>query len=493
MIQELPGDWASALNALGLETAQTAEPSGESQLWYQVTMRFMTRGFLIAYLRPEHEQLKLRIECALPHPEKQPIFSAALVRQLEQQGASHATLTHPGPPMVVSAQLPQTLDDLQIKAIGALLLKIGDYIHQAEADAHTPMPFAAEAPIAPVPTQAPSAAQEEAPKRVSAFEAIGAGAPAPAATTAPAAPAAPPRGGAFESIGDGGPAPAPPHTSAAKTVKLERFELSPQTAALTLWLKLDVALERHERTTLEQGLSKHLRIRFDVDVKVEYSSREDELRFILEPIIDRDETALRRTAQDISRLFDRLIQFGTMGMDLFGALDLRQSTRNHEFTERDTLVDVPSKRLHVSEAEQDRRVISQAPASPAPAAPPAEQGVVLSFSADTTTSVEPSASSHNDRGALKPGNFSDPRLKRADSTAPLVDVILRHPGFSDKRIGQVLNILLSIEHSKALQLIEAAPCVIAWGVSRERALTFKNVIEGAGGKALLVEPGTFEA
>jgi hypothetical protein len=92
---------------------------------------------------------------------------------------------------------------------------------------------------------------------------------------------------------------------------------------------------------------------------------------------------------------------------------------------------------------------------------------------------------------LEAGRFDDPRLKGPDATTSLVDVVLRHPGYSDRRIGQVLSILLSIEYSGSLELINKAPTVIAWGVSRERAQTMKTVIEGAGGKVHLSEPGQF--
>lgn len=92
---------------------------------------------------------------------------------------------------------------------------------------------------------------------------------------------------------------------------------------------------------------------------------------------------------------------------------------------------------------------------------------------------------------LRAGRFDDPRLDAVDATTPLVDVVLRHPGYSDRNIGQVLSILLSIDYSDALELANDAPRVIAWGVGNDRAQTMKTVIEGAGGKVHLVEPDTF--
>lgn len=93
--------------------------------------------------------------------------------------------------------------------------------------------------------------------------------------------------------------------------------------------------------------------------------------------------------------------------------------------------------------------------------------------------------------ALKPGDFEDPRLREPESQAALVDVVLRHPGYSDRRVGQVLSILLSIEYHVALQLMSNSPCVIATGVARDRGDTLKRMVENAGGRVLLTDPGRF--
>jgi hypothetical protein len=54
-----------------------------------------------------------------------------------------------------------------------------------------------------------------------------------------------------------------------------------------------------------------------------------------------------------------------------------------------------------------------------------------------------------------------------------------------------LGILLDVDFTDAMELVQDAPCLIAWGVGRERGLRFKRVIENAGGKVVLVEPETF--
>lgn len=96
-----------------------------------------------------------------------------------------------------------------------------------------------------------------------------------------------------------------------------------------------------------------------------------------------------------------------------------------------------------------------------------------------------------EEGPLKAGNFDDARLKEPQSTSNLVDVVLRHPGYSDRRVGQVLSILLSIEYFAALRLMQASPIVIARAVANSRALTMQEVIEGAGGKIQLTDPDRY--
>ncbi len=110
---------------------------------------------------------------------------------------------------------------------------------------------------------------------------------------------------------------------------------------------------------------------------------------------------------------------------------------------------------------------------------------------DDKDSVVLASSEIADDDPLEEGRFDDPRLDEKDATTALVDVVLRHPGYSDKRVGQVLSILFSIEYYEALRLMNAAPIVIARGVSSERGHTIQNVVEGAGGRVKLAEPDRF--
>jgi len=99
----------------------------------------------------------------------------------------------------------------------------------------------------------------------------------------------------------------------------------------------------------------------------------------------------------------------------------------------------------------------------------------------------------DDSDPLQTGRFDDHRLDEPDATSALVDVVLRHPGYSDRRVGQVLSILFSIEYFEALGLMQNAPIVVARGVSRDRGQTIQTVVEAAGGRVKLTEPDRFPA
>jgi hypothetical protein len=102
----------------------------------------------------------------------------------------------------------------------------------------------------------------------------------------------------------------------------------------------------------------------------------------------------------------------------------------------------------------------------------------------------------DDTGAdsgIPSGAYQHPKLDRDDATTPLVDVVLRHPGYSRRNMGQVLTILLDIDYNQALEVIEKAPCIVGWNVSRNNALQLKDSIHNAGGRVLLVEPDYLEA
>jgi len=144
-----------------------------------------------------------------------------------------------------------------------------------------------------------------------------------------------------------------------------------------------------------------------------------------------------------------------------------------------TLNDIDTEVRRVLAAPSSPQGTGAAPQVPrAPSAHIPSSGVVFGLPSD---------------GPLKPGDFEDARLSEPDSEVPLVDVVLRHPGYSDRRVGQVLSILLSIEYHVALRLMNSSPCVIAHGVSKDRGYTLKNMVENAGGRIQLTDPGRYPA
>jgi hypothetical protein len=94
-------------------------------------------------------------------------------------------------------------------------------------------------------------------------------------------------------------------------------------------------------------------------------------------------------------------------------------------------------------------------------------------------------------GLLRQGHFADARLRVDDCEDALVDVVLRHPGCSNRRIGQVLSILFSISYLDASELAERAPCVIGWRVGQQAARKIKDVVEPTGAKIVLVPTDSF--
>lgn len=228
-----------------------------------------------------------------------------------------------------------------------------------------------------------------------------------------------------------------------------------------------------ELAELIKALSAHLRTKFEAQARPAEAVDRPSLRLpssartAVQLVVEPGDYggSLGALAADLGEFLERLEKFSAHGVDLFEYLGVhRQSDVK---TTGQTL-------------RQPPRTTSASTSPALPVADSLEQPVVLG--------LEPRTSAGS---SLQPGNFEDERLRREDATTALVDLVLRHPGYSDRRIGQVLSILLSIEYHQAVELSQRAPCVIAWGVGNQRAQSFKEVIESAGGKALLVEPGTF--
>ncbi len=290
----------------------------------------------------------------------------------------------------------------------------------------------------------------------------------------------PPQNAAFESIGTRSSASASEATIAA-------------TALTRLGERIRCAIGFHQPlgspalNALEDGLELSIYTKFRARTETVLSDERAELRlpeaakstlyFDIYPGADQSPSKLE---PKIEAYLEQLQSFSGAGIDLATYLGVSDTILDDS---SDSGARDDGRRSRRSQTRKSQRSTKRRP-SPTPAMEggrsPADDGFVLGLDTESAG-----------HGPLKPGNYTDPRLQREDAQTPLVDLVLRHPGYSDRNINQVLNILFSIEYHEASELAERSPCVVAWGIGLERAQSFKRVIENAGGKALLVEPGTF--
>lgn len=430
----MSNNWQEVLDALEVTTTPAAGPGGASGEWHQLVAAFGTRGFLRALT----DGIVLALECAPPGRLED------ACRALEHAGWTVETRQAP---FVARREFPSDVE--HARRVWISIARLADAVRGEDGEAF--VTAAASAVVAPV------------------------------ATTADATPAAPePEGevssapAAFEEIGAATP---PPIQQAAF-----RFAMDRAGDAIEVVLGFAEALDAGDYDALEKRLVGNLRGKYDVDVRVLHA-HEVSVKLDVEP---RTRVALRVVAAPESGLNVRSVEdavgtyFGTIddlagsGIDPLVFLGVRASRRNTGAFES---IGAPTT---ASAAETTSTLLVE----------DAEPG--LEPDGDEVVFVAEAAPLPAD-APLEPGRYDDARLKRADATTALVDVVLRHPGYSDRSIGQVLSILLSIDYASCLDLAARAPTVISWGVARDRALTMKTVIEGAGGRVLLVEPGAFGA
>ena len=509
-----PTHWSKALDTLDISAQTSSTPSGEAEDWAEVLKHFSTRGYLLVFLRPQAQGVSTRLDFALPQMERSASFGRELAARLRVLGARDAELSAEGPPAVVKAGFGD-LDEDRAQTILTLFLKVRDFIARLEDDPSAP------SPLEQVDAYPPRDREEDAGETTfSAMVAEDDEEDQPAREEAPAKKA--PSGGGFEVIGKSAPAPSSTDTSSTRSERTRSEEVASDSDFLAV-VASDVFVSRgavHMALALSNfpgasrydaildALRKIFRTSFDARVEptasVEHNlnvSGDRTICFILQPALTTaKEEDVRRLRDDLIDYCARLRKFGDLRLSLEEFLGIRSAARSTE--QRDAPRHERREERHTRQEEE-----------------PSSSGFVLGFGSDDapeqsareTRREDPprreqrardeepqgltlsfdGGESSSGRDALRPGDFEDARLKREDATSSLVDVVLRHPGYSDKNICQVLTILLSVDYSKALHTIQQAPCVIAWGIGLERALTFRNVIEGAGGKVLLVEPGTF--
>lgn len=425
--------WREILKELDIEPTETRAPSDHGGTWFQLRAVFGTTGFL----RLLTDGSRLALELAPPRGAQD------VITRLGRGGWEVGDAT--AVPLVADREFPA--EEAQLRDLWIAAAALGDAIRDDDAS-----DFASA--LDRFSTQVEEPGEE----------------PASADETKPAS--------AFEEIG------APGSESAEEREPMDgafAFALEVENRWVDVVLGFDAILDPIEFEGLERTLVRNLRAKFDVNVRA-IAAHEVGVRLERRP---ETKLALRVTPDEVVRemtvegtrraLLDYLGTIESLagsGIDPLVFLGVRRSER--------LAVDKPvTSGLEEIGGDEPRHEL-MVDDRPAERDAEDETNVVLSVE------VEP------ERGdPLVSGRYDDPRLKGPDATTSLVDVVLRHPGYSDKSIGQVLSILLSIEYARCLELAERAPIVIAWGVARDRAQTMKTVIEGAGGKVYLAEPGEF--
>lgn len=489
-----PATWRRAFDELHLSTTP-AEPPPQAygDAWAQLIARFTRRGFLRVLCAPDasSDGIAIRAEIVLPEVDRSADFAHELADALKGAGATSASVISATPPTQTHAVFPGDLSAEATRNVLLKLLKVSDFVQALEDD-----------PRASSPLRDADAAPPSSAVSLGGFETIGDRAPAEDERHDP--PREPRRThSAFEPIGD-----APPRDDRRDDRQDDRRDDRRDTPRRGHHLR---ALGRDEvelsvdggdaspaeLAALRDALTRAVRSRYDVDV-LRADVDAHAVIILGRPGAPLDSKELERWIDDLHGYLDRLRRFDAQGVSVLEVLDVRNAPvapRRDELRRDEPRRDEPRRdeprRDDRGARERDwaaRANREAARRKEAPADRGGSGGVVLDLSGGGAASAPTGASG---QAVLTPGDFTDERLRRPDATTSLVDVVLRHPGYSDRAIGQVLSILLSIDYSKALRTAERAPCVVAWGLSQERAQTFKNVIEGAGGKAVLVEPGAF--
>ncbi len=431
MTEKIQWEWKAIADDLVLDVEPTSSPDGRSGTWVRLHQRFSKSSFLRLLMEDADQSPTLYLEIALgPPPRDLAALERHFVTYLKTTGGLSWEVESSDTPWCLSATVPSGEDGHhEFRRTISGLLKLTDRFD----DVDSPDTW---------------------------FEILDTGSQRP--DEEPTDQSSSP--GVFETIGSSTPAPT---NDGRATVCAGAVTRTGDT--LHLALGFPEVLHPDQLRSLTDGLQSYLHNRYDAGALVlEDPDDRPELR-LAEPTRTRLDLSLTAgdTSGGIARLQDhidvfihRLKEFTSGGVDLFAYLGVGDVV------------------LEPSPPRQPRRDRTE------PRDTRDADEVVFGFG-----SSEPSQP--RAEGTLTPRDYTDPRLRRDDAETPLVDIVLRHPGYSDRRIGQVLSILLEVEYTVALELAERAPCVIAWGLGQERARSFKNVIESAGGKVVLVEPGAF--
>ncbi|QDG54576.1 hypothetical protein FIV42_28675 [Persicimonas caeni] len=486
--------WRSVIESRGIDVEETEAPDASGGSWFQTITRFTKRGFLRVTLSPGDEALSIHAQLAVPGSEDG--YLDRLKQHLKLVSGSDWEMASEERPWVLEVdELPEE----KVAPVFDAFERVAEHIGLAESG-EDPAELADDFGRAPKE----AAEETEKPEENEKADEAEPETDEEADEQTKAQPAA--SGGVFESIGGG--------ESASDSETREEAETSPDTGDAnlgkfrvrvvdgTIRAELELAEQPSERAEKEllSALARTLRARFDIKLLARSLTEKDGqpvVKLALEPasLGAASEVSLGDLSHDLGRYFERLKKFNAMGLSLIDVL-APGASRPNEPARRES--PSPSRRERSErrrskdegrKAQQDRTARQEEPRvrrrEDHRAAESDSSGVVFSFGADDLEEAS--------TDVVAAGDYTDPRVKREDATTPLVDVVLRHPGYSDKSMRQVLSILLDVDYFEAGKLAKQAPCVIAWGISQERAQEFKRVIERAGGRVTLVEPDSLNS
>lgn len=449
--------WRSIFEPLDIELEPVDAPGaassqGDGREWFLALARFGRRGFLRLLVAPGASKMRFIAELAMPDADKD--YAETLRDYLSEKTGGKWSLDTAKNPWALAAE---ELSEDAAAASVEVFRRVAEHIQAAEEGAR-PSVLADEFRGAKQADGTSDKSDDQAGNEsgsTSPFETIGGG----EAQAEPERDAPESEQRASDETRDEGP------------VMLDSFRVSVRDGVIHAGLEISPGeLERRDEARLLSALTKVLELRYDLTLLSRELIR-GEVRVAARANL-KEETG--ELAHDLGRYFERLKKFGVLGMPLMAVLD--PSSPQGAESSRARARAARREPTRARRAEARRGEESSAPAS----------GEVV-FSFDPSGGDDPRGGEQRADG-LRPGDFTDPRIRREDATTELVDVVLRHPGYSDRNMRQVLSILLDIDYVDAEKLVKQAPCLIAWSVSHGRAREFKRVIEGAGGRVTLVEP-----
>lgn len=451
-------DWQPVFDDLVLDLQQSDPPEGASGQWHQAMAKFSRHSYARLLLSPTDDGLEIYLEIALG-PDPGDRTARALDTHLSRVADTDWERTTEEARWLLRTRIPDGDDGRdRLRRVLMALIEIAERFETVDSSERW----------IDILREDGDEGETDAGDRTG---------------EAPSGDAGP-----FETIGDGGsPRPGDEPGEDDRQATIEQVASTRVDDHIVAAIGFPELLAPRHLDALEDGLRHHLQTKFEVrahPLRQQDQLQRAELRMpsqvktVLQLQIDIDDYPgnAGKLKRDVDGFLNRLARFSSFGVDLFEYLGVGE-----------TVLD-SSDRPRREPSDDDESQLSFRRRAPTTTTDTSHQPEPTGDEDATVLDLQAPAES---TGALKSGNYTDPRLRREDATTPLVDVVLRHPGYSDGRIGQVLSILLSIEYHDALDIADSAPCVIAWGVSNKRARRFKEVIESAGGKVVLVEPETF--